>query len=71
MEGNSYTPEVKLAARTLQPEIPVKATFTIQNVPANVTGFSYIKIPLRINTILRCVISTSSKEDIIRESMIW
>lgn len=44
-EGNSYTPEVKLAARTLQPEIPVKATFTIQNVPANVTGFSYIKIP--------------------------
>ena len=44
-EGNSYTPKVKLAAQTLQPEIPVKATFTIQNVPANVTGFSYIKIP--------------------------
>ena len=31
-EGNSYTPKVKLAAQTLQPEIPVKATFTIHKV---------------------------------------
>ena len=43
-DGNTYTPKVTIANRTMQPDIPVKATISISNVPASVDGFSYIKI---------------------------
>lgn len=43
-DGNTYTPKVTIANRTMQPEIPVKATVAISNVPTTVDGFSYIKI---------------------------
>ena len=43
-DGNTYTPKVTIANRKMQPEIPVKANFSIPNVLANVDGFRYVKI---------------------------
>ena len=44
--GNSYLPKVRLSSSTgtLEPEIPIKATITLGNVPGEVSNLSLVRV---------------------------